>query len=142
MGYEPGAWAYSPSLATSQEDYDRGFALETLALPPLGSELSTDRADSQIIEKRTEQRSSSDEGIPTCPAHGCSLVLDLKSAEIQGTAIADHSRDGDQPTSPTSSLGRSNALSDADFEPEEFPDDIDVVIRVPDLGVRFGQLRF
>jgi len=151
MGYEPGAWSYSPSLATSQEDYDRGFALplDTLALPPLGTKLAPYGADVQVSEKQNEGRSSSEEGILTCagPAHGCPLVLDLNATQIHGTERAYQSREGDHPTSPTSSLGydaqvRSDGLSDDDFSPESFPDDIDVVVRVPDLSSRFGQLRF
>jgi hypothetical protein len=147
MGYEPGAWSYSPSLATSQEDYDRGFALplDTLALPPLGTKLAPYGADVQVSEKQNEGRSSSEEGILTCagPAHGCPLVLDLNATQIHGTERAYQSREGDHPTSPTSSLGRSDGPSDDDaFAPEDFPDDIDQVIRVPDLSSRFGKLQF
>jgi len=163
MGYEPGAWSYSPSLATSEDDYDRGFALavDTLALPPLGTEFiplhihwSRGKVpygtDFQVSEKQNEQRSSSDAGILTCPgpAHDCPLVRDFKAPEaLTGTATACHSGEGHRSTSPTSSLGddaqvRSDGLSDDDFAPESFPDDIDVVVRVPDLSSRFGQLRF
>jgi hypothetical protein len=144
MGYEPGAWAYSPSSTASQEDYDRGFALvlDALALPPLGTESITDGTDCQVSEKQNGQRSSSDEGILSCPAQDSPLVLDLKASEIQAAPTADHSREGHQPASPTSSLGPSDGLSDDEFEPEEFPDDIGVVVRVPDLSARFGKLRF
>ena len=71
MGYEPGAWSYSPSLATSEDDYDRGFALavDTLALPPLGTEFIPlhiywsrgkvpHGTDFQVSEKQNEQRST------------------------------------------------------------------------------------
>ena len=70
MGYEPGAWPYSPSLATSQDDYDRGFALavDTLALPPLGTEFiplhiywsrgKMPYGTDFLSEKQNEQRST------------------------------------------------------------------------------------
>jgi hypothetical protein len=144
MGYEPGAWSYSPALATSQEDYDRGFALHTLA--PFKKEPITYGMGLQVSEKQNFQRPSSDEGILTWPAHDCPFVLDLKVPERQGTATADQSPESHPSTSPTDSLGYDAqdryGLSDADFAPEDFPDDIGDVVRVVDLSSRLGQLRF
>merc|ERR1719506_156685 len=123
MGYEAPAWAYDPSRVSGDEDFDRGFARgfgrENYAVKGEHyAQIFTVRAELQLSAKQTN------------------LAIDLKATGEQGTPTPN------SPDSAPSDAPGGNDLPDDDFAAEEFPDDIDVVIRSRDLSTRFGQLSF